>query len=54
MFILKRYYKFYKTNGFFKSILKIISTPLRLIYKIIYNDKKKEYLTASQQKKDLN
>jgi len=50
MFILKRYYKFYKTNGFFKSILKIISTPLRLIYKIIYNDKKKRIFNSKSAK----
>jgi len=50
MFILKRYYKFYRSNGFTKSILKIISTPLRLIYKIIYKSKKKRIFTSTTAK----
>ena len=42
MFILKRYYKFYKSNGLLKSILKIFSTPIRLVNKRIYNNNKKK------------
>ena len=42
MFILKRYYKFYKSNCLLKSILKIFSTPIRLVNKRIYNNNKKK------------
>ena len=51
MFILKRYYKFYKLNGLVKTILKIILTPLRLINKKIYNIKKKNIFKQNSAKK---
>jgi len=51
MFILKRYYKFYKSNGLSKTILKIILTPLRLINKKIYNIKKKNIFKQNSAKK---
>ncbi len=50
MFILKRYYKFYRSNGFFKSILKIVSTPIRVIHKKIYNKKKMKIFSSKSQK----
>ena len=50
MFILKRYYKFYKSNGLLKSFIKVISTPLRLINKHIYNKNKKRIFESSSQK----
>tara|TARA_B100001059_G_scaffold214334_1_gene230993 strand:- start:753 stop:1532 length:780 start_codon:yes stop_codon:yes gene_type:complete len=51
MFILKRYYKFYKSNGLTKSILKIVSSPWRIIYKIIYNNNKKKIFESISTKK---
>jgi len=51
MFILKRYQKFYKSNGFVKSIMKIISTPLRLIKKRNYNKNKKNIFSHNSNKK---
>ena len=42
MFILKRYYKFYKSNGLLKSISRIFSSPIRLVNKRIYNNNKKK------------
>ena len=51
MFILKRYQKFYKSNGLVKSIMKIISTPLRLIKKRNYNKNKKNIFSHDSNKK---
>lgn len=51
MFILKRYQKFYKSNGLVKSIMKIISTPLRLIKKRNYNKNKKNIFSHNSNKK---
>ena len=51
MFILKRYQKFYKSNGFVKSMVKIISTPLRLIKKRNYNKNKKNIFSHNSNKK---
>jgi len=42
MFILKRYIKFYKSNGLSATILRIFTTPLRIINKNIYNRNKME------------
>ena len=50
MFILKRYYKFYKSNGLLKLLIKFITTPLRIINKRIYNRNKKEIFSKSSQK----
>jgi len=50
MFILKRYYKFYKSNGLLKSFIKVISTPFRIINKHIYNRNKKKIFSNSSQK----
>ncbi len=50
MFILKRYYKFYKSNGLIKSIFKIISSPLRIIYKQLYKKNKKKIFSKNSQK----
>ena len=50
MFILKRYYRFYKSNGLIKSIFKIITTPLRIIYKQIYEKNKKKIFSKNSQK----
>ena len=51
MFILKRYQKFYKSNGLVKSMMKIISTPLRLIKKRNYNKNKKNIFSHDSNKK---
>ena len=51
MFILKRYYNFYKSNGLIKSFLKIALTPLRLIYKHKYKDNKKKIFNTNSHKK---
>ena len=51
MFILKRYQKFYKSNGLVKSMIKIISTPLRLIEKRNYNKNKKNIFSHDSNKK---
>ena len=51
MFILKRYKKFYKSNGLVKSMIKIISTPLRLIKKRNYNKNKKNIFSYDSNKK---
>ena len=51
MFILKRYQKFYKSNGLLKSMMKIISTPLRLIKKRNYNKNKKNIFSHNLSKK---
>ncbi len=50
MFILKRYYKFYRSNGLFKSILKIVSSPIRVVNKQIYNKNKKKIFSNTSQK----
>ena len=50
MFILKRYYKFYQSNGIKKVIIKILSTPFRFINKYIYNKNKKEIFNKNSQK----
>lgn len=41
MFILNRYIFYYKKNGFIKTLLKVITSPLRLIKKKNYINKKK-------------
>ena len=41
MFILNRYYKFYKYNGLVKTINKILTTPYRIIKKHIYQKNKR-------------
>lgn len=51
MNIFKRYQKFYITNGLMKSILKILTTPLRFINKIIYSQKKKNIFSYNSYKK---
>jgi len=53
MFILKRYQKFYKSNGLVKSMMKIISTPLRLIKKRNYNKNKKNIFRYGSNKKKV-
>ena len=50
MFILKRYYKFYQSNGIKKVIIKILSSPFRFINKYIYNKNKKEIFNKNSQK----
>ena len=40
MFILNRYYKFYKYNGLIKTITKILTTPYRIFKKYIYQKNK--------------
>jgi len=50
MFILKRYYKFYKSKGLIKSILRVISSPWRIFYKIIYNLNKKKIFESNSTK----
>ena len=50
MFIFKRYYIFYKNNGLVKLILKIITTPLRIINKQIYKTNKKKIFSKNSQK----
>ena len=51
MFILKRYLKFYESNGLIKTILKIILTPIRVINKKIYNKKKEKIFEQNSSKK---
>ena len=51
MFILKRYLKFYESNGLIKTILKIILTPIRVINKKIYNTKKVKIFEQNSAKK---
>ncbi len=51
MFILKRYLKFYESNGLIKTILKIILTPIRVINKKIYNNKKVKIFEQNSAKK---
>ena len=51
MFILKRYYKFYKNNGLLKSLVKIISTPVRLVNKMNYQKVKKDIFSENSTKK---
>jgi len=50
MFILKRYYKFYQSNGIKKVVIKILSTPFRFINKYVYNKNKKEIFNKNSQK----
>ena len=50
MFILKRYYNFYKQNGLIKSLNKIILTPLRKLNKKRYEKKKREIFTKKTPK----
>lgn len=42
MFILKRYIKFYKSNGLYQSFLKFFLSPYRMLRKLNYNKKKNE------------
>jgi len=42
MFILNRYYKFYKYNGLIKTITKILTTPYRIVKKYIYQKNKEK------------
>ena len=51
MFILKRYFKFYKNNGLLKSLVKIISTPVRLVNKMNYQKTKKDIFNENSAKK---
>ena len=51
MFILKRYFKFYKNNGLLKSLVKIISTPFRLVNKMNYQKTKKDIFNENSTKK---
>jgi len=51
MFILKRYFKFYKNNGLLKSLVKIISTPFRLVNKMNYQKTKKDIFNEYSTKK---
>ena len=51
MFILKRYFKFYKNNGLLKSLVKIISTPVRLVNKMNYQKTKKDIFNENSTKK---
>ena len=53
MFILKRYFKFYKNNGLLKSLVKIISTPVRLVNKMNYQKIKKDIFNENSTKKTL-
>ena len=54
MFILNRYYKFYKYNGLIKTITKILTTPYRIVKKHIYQKNKKNIFNQNTfQKKDL-
>ena len=50
MFILKRYYKFYRSNGILKTLIKVFSTPFRIIDKHIYNRNKKKIFSSNSQK----
>ena len=50
MFIINRYYKFYRNNGLVKLIIKIITTPLRIINKHIYKINKKKIFNKNTQK----
>ena len=50
MFIINRYYKFYKNNGFVKLIIKIITTPLRIINKYNHKINKKKIFNKNTQK----
>ena len=50
MFILKRYYKFYRSNGILKTLIKVFSTPFRIINKHIYNRNKKKIFSSNSQK----
>ena len=54
MFILKRYYKFYKNNGLIKSFIKFFSTPLRLIHKRKYQKTKVDIFNQNTPKKRFN
>ena len=51
MFILKRYFKFYKNNGLLKTLVKIISTPFRLVNKTNYQKTKKDIFNENSTKK---
>ena len=50
MFIINRYYKFYRNNGLVKLIIKIITTPLRIINKYTYKINKKKIFNKNTQK----
>ncbi len=54
MFILNRYYKFYKQNGLFKAIIKIITTPYRIVKKRIYQKNKKLIFNQDTSEKRFN
>ena len=51
MFILKRYLNFYKNNGLLKSLIKIFSTPIRLIKKKTYQETKSKIFNQNTPKK---
>ena len=53
MFILNRYYKFYKYNGLIKTITKILTTPYRIVKKHIYQKNKKNIFNQNTSEKDL-
>ena len=54
MFILNRYYKFYKQNGLFKAIIKIITTPYRIVKKRIYQKNKELIFNQDTSEKRFN
>ncbi len=54
MFILNRYYKFYKYNGLLKTVVKIFTTPFRIIKKLIYNKNKKLIFNENTAEKRFN
>ena len=54
MFILNRYYKFYKQNGLFKAIIKIITTPYRIVKKQIYQKNKELIFNQDTSEKRFN
>ncbi len=53
MFILNRYYKFYKYNGLIKTITKILTTPYRIVKKHIYQKNKKNIFNQNTSEKSL-
>ena len=54
MFILNRYYKFYKYNGLIKTITKILTTPYRIVKKHIYQKNKKNIFNQNTSEKRFN
>ena len=54
MFILNRYYKFYKQNGLIKAIIKILTTPYRIVKKRIYQKNKELIFNQDTSEKRFN